>query len=181
MDYEQDEMPREKYFLGVRIGVVFVILFLVGTFSFKFVTKAFSNEGMRHVFTAITPTPSPTATPTLTATPTPSPSPTPTPTSTPTPTPTNTPTPTLTPTPVDVNGDIWEKIADCESHGNWSIDTGNGYFGGLQFSQGAWDSVGGTGKPSDASRDTQIEKGKALQQKRGWGVWGECAKRLGLQ
>ncbi len=76
--------------------------------------------------------------------------------------------------------DIWDAIASCESGGNWGINTGNGYYGGLQFSQGAWNSVGGTGLPSDASKEEQIEKGKALQQKRGWGVWGLCAKKLGL-
>lgn len=78
------------------------------------------------------------------------------------------------------NSGIWEAIAACESGGNWSINTGNGYYGGLQFSQGAWNSVGGTGLPSDASKEEQIEKGKALQEKRGWGVWGLCAKKLGL-
>ena len=88
------------------------------------------------------------------------------------------PEPTIT---TDPNTDeIWEKIAECESHKNWSIDTGNGYFGGLQFSQGAWESVGGTGLPSLATREEQISRAKQLQQKRGWSVWGQCSKRLGL-
>lgn len=93
-----------------------------------------------------------------------------------------TPTPTALPTPavVDVNGDIWDRLAHCESRGNWSIDTGNGYYGGLQFSLGAWASVGGSGKASDAGKDEQIMRGKMLQEKRGWGVWGLCAKKLGL-
>ncbi len=95
---------------------------------------------------------------------------------------TPTPTPLVTPTPISAStsNDVWEKLASCESKGNWSIDTGNGYFGGLQFSQGAWNSVGGEGKPSDSSKDEQIKRGKMLQEKRGWGVWGECAKKLGL-
>lgn len=130
----------------------------------------------------------PTSTPTLTPTPTNTPTPTLTPTNTPTPTDTPTPSPTATPTstptpepqPIVITDDIWNKLADCESNNNWSIDTGNGYFGGLQFSQGAWESVGGTGNPAHASREEQIEKGKLLQQKRGWGVWGACAKQLGL-
>jgi hypothetical protein len=75
---------------------------------------------------------------------------------------------------------IWDKIAECESHQNWGINTGNGYFGGLQFSQGAWNAVGGSGVPSEASRDEQITRGKMLQNQRGWGAWGECASRLGL-
>lgn len=116
---------------------------------------------------------------------TPTPTSTPTPTITPTPLPTMTPTPTLSPVPtkppVDPNeNSIWEKIADCETHGNWSSDTGNGYYGGLQFSQGAWNSVGGSGLPSQASKDEQIARGKMLQAKRGWGVWGACARSLGL-
>lgn len=89
-------------------------------------------------------------------------------------------TPTPTPAVDPGSNDIWYKLADCESHINWQDDTGNGYYGGLQFSLGAWASVGGTGKPSDASAEEQIEKGKLLQQRRGWGPWGACSKRLGL-
>lgn len=112
------------------------------------------------------------------STPTPTPIP-PTPTNTPTPTPL--PTSTPTPPPADPSSnDVWEKIAECESHKNWGINSGNGYYGGLQFSQGAWNSVGGSGMPHEASREEQINRGKMLQDKRGWGVWGECAKRLGL-
>lgn len=76
--------------------------------------------------------------------------------------------------------DIWNRIAACESGGNWSINTGNGYYGGLQFSEGAWRSVGGSGLANEASRDEQIMRGKMLQERRGWGVWGLCAKKLGL-
>lgn len=91
------------------------------------------------------------------------------------------PSPTPTPIPVDANSnDVWDKLADCETHKNWSSDTGNGYFGGLQFNMSAWSGVGGSGKPSDASRDEQIMRGKMLQEKRGWGPWGGCSKKLGL-
>lgn len=89
-------------------------------------------------------------------------------------------TPTPTPVPVLPTDDVWDRLAKCESKGNWGIDTGNGYFGGLQFSQGAWNSVGGIGKPSDASREEQIKRGQMLQSMRGWAVWGICAKKLGL-
>ncbi len=89
-------------------------------------------------------------------------------------------TPTPTPLVTTSSNDIWIQLAQCESKQNWSIDTGNGYYGGLQFSLGAWASVGGSGKPSDASKDEQIERGKMLQAKRGWGVWGLCAKKLNL-
>lgn len=89
---------------------------------------------------------------------------------------------TPTPTPVfDPSGDdVWLKLADCESHKNWKADTGNGYYGGLQFSLGAWASVGGNGKPSEAGAEEQIAKGKILQAHRGWGPWGGCSEKLGL-
>lgn len=90
----------------------------------------------------------------------------------------------VTPTPTPVfsasDDDIWLKIADCESHRNWGSDTGNGYYGGLQFSLGAWASVGGAGSPSTASSEEQIMRGKILQLRRGWGPWGACSKKLGL-
>lgn len=76
--------------------------------------------------------------------------------------------------------DIWEQIAQCESKANWSINTGNGYYGGLQFSESAWISVGGNGFAHESSKDEQIMRGKMLQEARGWGVWGLCAKKLGL-
>lgn len=78
------------------------------------------------------------------------------------------------------SSDVWDRLAACESGGDWSINTGNGYYGGLQFSQGAWNSVGGSGLPHEHSREEQIERGKLLQSVRGWGAWGLCAKKLGL-
>ncbi len=69
---------------------------------------------------------------------------------------------------------VWDKIAQCESGGNWSINTGNGYYGGLQFSAATWHSVGGTGLPSEHSREEQIKRAKILQARSGWGQWG-CA------
>lgn len=93
------------------------------------------------------------------------------------------PTPTPTPPPLNstTGGDeIWEKLAQCESHKNWSANTGNGYYGGLQFSLSAWISTGGTGLPSEANRDEQIMRGKILQERRGWDPWGACSKKLGL-
>lgn len=92
-----------------------------------------------------------------------------------------TPTPTPTPAPISTtDSDVWEKLAQCETHGNWSSDTGNGYFGGLQFNQTAWESTGGTGNPALASKEEQINRGKILQARRGWGPWGSCAKKLSL-
>jgi resuscitation-promoting factor RpfB len=69
---------------------------------------------------------------------------------------------------------VWDKIAQCESGGNWHINSGNGYYGGLQFSAATWHSVGGPGLPHENSRETQIKYAKILQQRSGWGQWG-CA------
>ncbi|WP_306459357.1 resuscitation-promoting factor [Aeromicrobium wangtongii] len=69
---------------------------------------------------------------------------------------------------------VWDKIAKCESGGNWSINTGNGYYGGLQFSAATWKSVGGPGLPHQHSREVQIKYAKILQARSGWGQWG-CA------
>lgn len=133
-------------------------------------------------------TPTPTKTPTPTTKPNPTSTPKPTPqvvqvTQTATPTPTPTPEITAPPAPpVDPNNDaVWDQLANCEAGNNWATDTGNGYFGGLQFSQSAWESVGGTGNPAHASREEQIMRGKMLRDRRGsFGAWGACASRLGL-
>ena len=65
--------------------------------------------------------------------------------------------------------------------GGWTIATGNGYFGGLQFTLPSWRAVGGTGYPNHASRDTQIEMGRRLQARQGWGAWPTCSRKLGLR
>ena len=70
-------------------------------------------------------------------------------------------------------------IAQCESGGNPSINTGNGYYGMYQFSLPTWRSVGGSGLPSDASAEEQTMRARMLQQRSGWGQWG-CAYKLGL-
>ena len=69
---------------------------------------------------------------------------------------------------------VWDSVASCESGGNWHINTGNGYYGGLQFSAATWKSVGGPGLPHENSRETQIKYAKILQARSGWGQWG-CA------
>ena len=75
---------------------------------------------------------------------------------------------------------VWDELAQCESGGNWSINTGNGYYGGLQFSLGSWRAVGGRGYPHRASRAEQIRKGRRLKARQGWGAWPSCSRRLGL-
>ena len=75
---------------------------------------------------------------------------------------------------------VWDNLAKCESGGNWQINTGNGYYGGLQFTESSWNAVGGQGLPSQASREEQIMRGKMLKERGGWGNWPACAAQLGL-
>jgi resuscitation-promoting factor RpfB len=78
-------------------------------------------------------------------------------------------------------GTVWDALAQCEAGGNWAINTGNGYYGGLQFNLGTWQSYGGSGLPSNNSRETQIaiaEKVRAATG--GYGSWPGCAAKLGL-
>lgn len=108
--------------------------------------------------------------------------PTTTTTAAPTTTTTAPPPPPPAPKPGDPNDPAtWDKLAQCEAGGNWSINTGNGYYGGLQFSASTWRSVGGTGLPHQNSREVQIEMGKRLQAKAGWGQWPGCTRKLGYR
>jgi resuscitation-promoting factor RpfB len=79
------------------------------------------------------------------------------------------------------SGSVWDKLAQCESGGNWSINTGNGYYGGLQFSLSTWRAYGGNGYPHQASREEQIRIAKKLQAAAGWGSWPACSSKLGLR
>ena len=76
---------------------------------------------------------------------------------------------------------VWDRLAQCESGGNWAINTGNGYYGGLQFNLGTWHANGGSGLPSNASRETQIAIAtKVRDASGGYGAWPGCAASLGL-
>lgn len=68
----------------------------------------------------------------------------------------------------------WDAIAQCESGGNWSINTGNGAYGGLQFKQATWSSNGGTGSPATASRAEQIRVAENVLQSQGLKAWPKC-------
>jgi hypothetical protein len=72
----------------------------------------------------------------------------------------------------------WDQLARCESNSNWSANTGNGYYGGLQFSLATWRGLGGTGYPHQASKATQVAMGKKLYQRSGWGAWPGCQRKL---
>lgn len=83
--------------------------------------------------------------------------------------------------PTVASGSVWDQLAQCEAGGNWAINTGNGYYGGLQFNLSSWQAVGGSGLPSDASREEQIMRGQMLQAHQGWGAWPACSTKLGLR
>ena len=68
----------------------------------------------------------------------------------------------------------WDAIAACESSGNWSINTGNGYYGGLQFSPSTWAANGGSGMPHQASREEQIRVAENVLRTQGIGAWPSC-------
>jgi nucleoid-associated protein YgaU len=73
----------------------------------------------------------------------------------------------------------WDRVAQCESSGNWSINTGNGYYGGLQFSLSTWRAYGGTGLPNEASKMTQINIAEKVLAGQGWGAWPVCSIKAG--
>jgi LysM repeat protein len=73
----------------------------------------------------------------------------------------------------------WDAIAQCESGGNWSTNTGNGYYGGLQFTQSTWKAYGGTGSPQNASREQQIAVAERVMQGQGIHAWPVCGAKGG--
>ena len=78
---------------------------------------------------------------------------------------------------------VWDDLARCESGGNWAINTGNGYYGGLQFSYGTWHGYGGgefAEYPHEATRDQQIIVAERLHAARGFQPWPACRIKLGL-
>ncbi len=84
---------------------------------------------------------------------------------------------------VSTEWSVWDDIAECESGGDWSIDTGNGYYGGLQFAAGTWRGFGGEEFASMAhlaSRTQQIEVAERVLDEQSWGAWPTCSRRLGL-
>ena len=74
----------------------------------------------------------------------------------------------------------WDALAQCESGGNWNINTGNGFYGGVQFTQQSWNGVGMSGSPHGASKAAQIEAAERLLAAQGWGAWPACSAKLGL-
>ncbi|MFA9432198.1 transglycosylase family protein [Egicoccus sp. AB-alg2] len=88
---------------------------------------------------------------------------------------------TTTTTSASADAGVWDRLAQCESSGDWSINTGNGYYGGLQFSLSSWEWVGGEGYPHQASKAEQIHRAERLLERQGWGAWPACSSQLGLR
>ena len=87
------------------------------------------------------------------------------------------------PAPAVSDGSVWDSIAQCESGGNWAINTGNGYQGGLQFNSQTWSAYGGgeyAASADQASREQQIAVAEKVQAAQGWGAWPACTASLGL-
>jgi hypothetical protein len=85
--------------------------------------------------------------------------------------------------PFVVDEATWDRLAQCESSGNWAINTGNGYYGGLQFDVSTWNGYGGAAfaaRPDLATREQQITVAEALYAKRGFQPWPACRIKLGL-
>ena len=78
----------------------------------------------------------------------------------------------------------WDKLAECESSSNWGINTGNGYYGGVQFSQSTWEGFGGSEYASRAdlaSREQQIAIAERVLAGQGWGAWPTCSAQVGAR
>lgn len=84
----------------------------------------------------------------------------------------------------EVEWTVWDDVAECESGGDWSIDTGNGYFGGLQFAAGTWQAFDGeefAPRAHQATRAEQIAVAERVLAEQGWGAWPSCSRQLGLR
>ena len=82
------------------------------------------------------------------------------------------------------SGSTWDQLAQCESGGNWAINTGNGYYGGLQISRSTWHAHGGgrfAARPDRASKRQQIRVATRIKHSQGWGAWPACSARIGVR
>lgn len=78
----------------------------------------------------------------------------------------------------------WQRLAQCESGGRWHINTGNGYYGGLQFTHGTWSAYGGgryAYNAHRASRTEQIRIAEKVRRSQGWGAWPVCSRKIGVR
>ncbi len=83
--------------------------------------------------------------------------------------------------PAPVGDDVWARLRKCEAGGNYTRNSGNGYYGAYQFSAGTWRSLGYSGLPHQAPPEVQDEAAKKLQARGGWGQWPACSRRIGAR
>ncbi|WP_245826026.1 transglycosylase family protein [Kocuria massiliensis] len=81
--------------------------------------------------------------------------------------------------PANADSLNWDAVAECESGGNWSTNTGNGFSGGLQFTPSTWSSFGGQGDPQNASKAEQIQVAERVYAEQGAGAWPVCSQKGG--
>lgn len=89
--------------------------------------------------------------------------------------------PDVVPEPIP---EVWRHVAECESGNDWDIDTGNGFYGGLQFTRSSWEWVGGleyASRPDLATPHQQVEMAERLLERQGWSAWPVCSRKLGLR
>jgi uncharacterized protein YabE (DUF348 family) len=86
--------------------------------------------------------------------------------------------------PAVSQGDTWDALSRCEAGGNWAINTGNGFYGGVQFDQNTWERNGGlryAQRADQATREEQIAIAEVTRARQGWGAWPVCSGRLGVR
>jgi uncharacterized protein YabE (DUF348 family) len=86
--------------------------------------------------------------------------------------------------PPVTNGVVWDSLSKCEAGGNWAINTGNGFYGGVQFDQNTWERQGGlryAPRADLATREEQIAIAEVTRARQGWGAWPVCSGRIGAR
>jgi uncharacterized protein YabE (DUF348 family) len=86
--------------------------------------------------------------------------------------------------PPVTNGATWDALSQCEAGGNWAINTGNGFYGGVQFDLNTWERSGGlryAPRADLATREEQITIAEVTRARQGWGAWPTCSGRLGVR
>ena len=86
--------------------------------------------------------------------------------------------------PPVTNGTVWDSLSRCEAGGNWAINTGNGFYGGVQFDQNTWERQGGlryAPRADLATREEQIAIAEVTRARQGWGAWPVCSGRIGAR
>jgi hypothetical protein len=183
-DKPNERLPKPAGSTAAQMGSRLVLDTLAAPTRMSSVGEASPPGGVTAALSALTPpvvsSPVAVASPAVVAASNAPPATVPTTTTT-----TTTTLPTLAPVlPVLANATpttgVWAELRQCESGDNYTIDTGNGYYGAYQFSAATWHGLGYSGLPNQASPAVQDQAAVQLQARSGWGQWPECAAKLGL-